>query len=133
MVSVGIRPTNVGSSPAYVATFELTVPQDASTGSRYEIAIDPASLVLTSARSRVSYNVGPPCVLRVGRFGDVNLSGDVDILDIFCVLDGFVGELENCAFQDVDIAPCGVGDGRIDIFDIFAVLDAFSGVEDCSR
>ena len=54
----------------------------------------------------------------------MNLDGSVDILDIFCVLDGFADRFTHCTPDQTDIAPCG-GDDRIDVFDIFAVVDAF--------
>ncbi|NOS99282.1 MAG: hypothetical protein HOP29_01490 [Phycisphaerales bacterium] len=62
----------------------------------------------------------------VALFGDVNHDMTVDIFDILCLLDGFAGVFADCAFADVDLAPCR-GDGSIDIFDILAVLDAFAG------
>ncbi|NOT02300.1 MAG: hypothetical protein HOP29_16965 [Phycisphaerales bacterium] len=63
-------------------------------------------------------------------YGDVNNTGDVDIFDILCVLDGFAGNFTDCVASAVDIAPC-TPDGLHDIFDILAVLDAFSGTDTC--
>lgn len=59
-------------------------------------------------------------------WGDVNDSGEVDIFDILCVLDGFTGAFSNCTFHEVDLTGA-VPDALIDIFDILAVLDAFAG------
>lgn len=64
-------------------------------------------------------------------YGDADGSGDVGLFDILCVLDGFVGEFDNCSPAAVDIAPCDP-DGQVDIFDIFAVLDAFQGKNLCT-
>ncbi|NOT01431.1 MAG: hypothetical protein HOP29_12470 [Phycisphaerales bacterium] len=64
-------------------------------------------------------------------YGDVNNTGDVDIFDILCVLDGFAGDYSICAKCNVDIMSCDPPDGVVDIFDILAVLDAFAGVDPC--
>ena len=61
-------------------------------------------------------------------YGDVNRDAGVDIFDIMCVLDGFVGRFDNCSAENVDLAAASgqcERDGVIDIFDILAVLDAF--------
>ena len=39
-------------------------------------------------------------------FGDANLDMTVNILDIFCVLDGFIDRFEQCALENVDLEPC---------------------------
>ena len=62
-------------------------------------------------------------------YGDAD-HDDVDIFDIFCVLDGFAGEFETCALSGVDIGNCEA-DGVVDIFDIFGVLDGFVGLDPC--
>ena len=63
---------------------------------------------------------------------EVDRDGVVDLVDVFCVLDGFVGTFTKCTLEDLDIGRCG-GDGRIDIFDILGVLDAFVGIDPCVR
>ncbi len=71
-------------------------------------------------------------------YGDVNCSGNINLFDLFCVLDGFSGVFENCTFSNVDIMSCPqecvdpcVPDGKINLFDLFAVLDTFNGVDPC--
>ena len=64
-------------------------------------------------------------------YGDLNADSRIDIFDIFCVLDGFIGVFGACMSDAVDLSPCE-GDGLINIFDIFAVLDAFQGNPACS-
>ena len=61
-------------------------------------------------------------------FADVNRDAIIDIFDIHCVLDGFVGRFDNCSAENLDLASASgqcERDGVIDIFDILAVLDAF--------
>ncbi|NOT01953.1 MAG: hypothetical protein HOP29_15165 [Phycisphaerales bacterium] len=74
-------------------------------------------------------NVG--CGAAPSGYGDANGDGMVDIFDILCVLDGFAGTFNDCAFADVNLAPCPTPDAVIDIFDILAVLDAFAGTASC--
>ena len=58
--------------------------------------------------------------------------GAPDLLDIFCVLDGFQGTFsEACTPCNADLAPCPAGDNTIDLFDILASLDAFCGADNC--
>ena len=64
-------------------------------------------------------------------YGDVNLDGIVDMLDIACVLDGFMGTFKNCDFEVSDVADCEAN-GVIDLRDVLVVLDAYAGVERCS-
>ena len=71
------------------------------------------------------------CALEPRRYGDGNRDGTVDLLDVLCVLDGFRGTFESCAYEDLDIADCkSIGD-PIDLRDILAVLDAFAGLDRC--
>lgn len=63
-------------------------------------------------------------------FGDANHDGVVDLLDIFCVLDGRDGNFPRCQFSDVDIAGCS-GDGQVELADVLAVLNAFRGIDPC--
>jgi len=70
----------------------------------------------------------PPCMCQL--YADLQPDGgdcDVDLDDIFCVLDGFA-EVADC--PQADIAPCA-GNIIIDIDDIFAVLDAFAADYAC--
>jgi hypothetical protein len=59
-------------------------------------------------------------------WGDVDESGNVDVGDVLCALDGFSG-IFTCSLQNLDIAPC-IPDGNLDVGDILAVLDAFAGL-----
>jgi len=62
------------------------------------------------------------------RWGDANHSGDVDVFDIVCGLDGFQGIFTNCTTHGVDqSAGSGVIPVTIDFADVTAILDAFSG------
>ena len=63
-------------------------------------------------------------------YGDADHNGEVTLVDILCVLDGFAGSFSRCQFSDVDMAGCS-GDGQIDLTDILAVLDAFQGLDPC--
>lgn len=63
-------------------------------------------------------------------WGDVNHDSVIDLSDVLCVLDGFAGIFERCAFDDLDMAGCAA-DGLINLSDILAVLDAFHGVNNC--
>ena len=58
-------------------------------------------------------------------WGDVDFSGNVDVGDILCLLDGF-GGLFTCTLEGLDLAPCDP-DGIIDIGDVLSGLDAFAG------
>ena len=70
-----------------------------------------------------------------GAGGTCGPDDQVDIFDIFAVLDGFQDSFaDGCTPSNIDIAAAGGtcgSDGQIDIFDIFAVLDAFQGVSAC--
>jgi hypothetical protein len=63
-------------------------------------------------------------------YGDVNVSGAVDLDDVLCALDAFAGNAVNCPILSSDIAPCA-GDQLVDLLDIVAVLDAFAGIDPC--
>ncbi|NOT01332.1 MAG: hypothetical protein HOP29_11970 [Phycisphaerales bacterium] len=62
--------------------------------------------------------------------GDVNNDGQIDIFDILCELDGFIGVFTTCPLAALDVA-CPP-DAVIDVFDILAVLDAFAGEAPCA-
>ena len=62
-------------------------------------------------------------------YGDIDGDGAVGIFDIFCVLNGFGGDL-SCGFCNIDIEPCE-GNGTVGIFDLFGVLNAFGGIDPC--
>jgi hypothetical protein len=65
-----------------------------------------------------------------GCSGDTNRDGTVNLFDVFCVLAGIGGDFSECAFADLDIAPCG-GNGVLNLNDIFAVLNAIEGIDPC--
>jgi len=71
------------------------------------------------------------CAHTPRRYGDVNASGFITLVDLFCVLDAFQGDFTACAFVNSDIHPC-TGNGVIGLFDLFAVLDAFGGEDACN-
>ena len=50
----------------------------------------------------------------------------MDLLGVFCVLDGFEGTFSACGERNVDLRH-----GVVDLQDILAVLEAFAGVEAC--
>jgi len=70
------------------------------------------------------------CAFSASVYGDADHDGDVDLFDIFCVLDGFAGKFETCSLKDVDIGDCEAN-GVVDLFDIFGVLDGFMDVDPC--
>jgi len=123
---------DVGSSPAYLATYRLRTSVDVSVGSTFEVTLvsPPTTKIQDSMGRSIPYAVAPACTLTVAdchpvQYGDVNYDGTVDLRDLLCVLDGFSGIVENCGFVDVDIEPCG-GDGEVTLTDVLAVLDAFA-------
>ncbi len=61
---------------------------------------------------------------------DVNRDGDVNLLDLLCVVDGITGLFDNCTFEQDDISPCG-GDGHLNLLDAVAVARVFSGLPGC--
>lgn len=63
-------------------------------------------------------------------YGDVNGNGTVNLSDLFCVLNAFSDDFEDCGLADVDIEPCS-GNGTINLQDLFAVLNAFSDIDPC--
>lgn len=92
-----------------------------------------AGVPVPPAAYRVDFIDGPggaTIKLGCGLFGDVNADNVVDLLDIFCVLDGFRGVYDRCTFRSMDHWPCE-GDDVIDLGDIISVLDAFSGKDKC--
>ncbi len=60
-------------------------------------------------------------------WGDVNNSGDVNIDDILCMLDGFAHDFSTCSLENLDLSPC-MADGVIDVDDVLAILDAFASL-----
>lgn len=72
----------------------------------------------------------PVCDSVANIYGDVDHDGDVDVFDLFCILNGFSGDFSVCSLADDDLEPCAA-DGDIDLFDLFAVLNAFSGIDPC--
>ena len=61
-------------------------------------------------------------------WGDVNDSGVVNLDDILCVVAGFAEDYTNCAFEALDLLPCGpVSNPTINLDDILGVLSAYSG------
>jgi len=78
------------------------------------------------------------CELVPNLYGDVSHNGFITLVDLFCVLDGFAGNLTDCSFEDDDIhGSCGPGlpaccpNGVISLGDLFSVLDAFAGEDPC--
>ena len=63
-------------------------------------------------------------------YGDTDLSGVVNVFDIFCILDGIAGDFGTCSFESDDIEPCG-GNGTLNLFDVFAALNAITGDDPC--
>ncbi len=70
------------------------------------------------------------CVHTPNDYGDVDHNGVVNLLDVFCVLDGIAGVFETCVFADLDIEPCSTN-GVLNLLDVFAVLDAIGGEDPC--
>ena len=81
------------------------------------------------------------CVFTAVTFADVAgskgcvLDDQVNIFDIFFVLDAFLGSVpDGCDIESADLvsndAQC-TPDGQINLFDIFSVLDAFVGANEC--
>ena len=58
---------------------------------------------------------------------DVNQDGDVDLVDLLCVLDAFAGNFASCPAAQSDVWPCA-GDGVVDLLDSLAALDGFTGL-----
>ncbi len=88
--------------------------------------------VVPSATYEVRTDCGvlsEPQPLTTAKWGDADRDGRISIFDLFCVLDGFRGNFNDCTLEDVDLTGADdVPDGAIDIGDIFAVLDAFRGL-----
>ncbi len=63
-------------------------------------------------------------------YADIDHNGTVNLLDLFCVLNGFNDLFVDCTFEDVDLNPCG-GNETINLLDLFAVLKAFSDDFEC--
>ncbi len=64
-------------------------------------------------------------------YGDVDGNGTVNLLDLFCVLDGFSDNFDcGGSSQAVDLQPCG-GNGIINLFDLFAILKGFADLDCC--
>ncbi len=63
-------------------------------------------------------------------FGDIDHNGTVNLIDLFCMLEGLAADFSTCSSDDMDIEPCG-GNGTINLPDLFAVLNAFSDVDPC--
>lgn len=59
-------------------------------------------------------------------WGDVDNTTTIDVDDILCTLDTFVGFFGDCALEATDLADC-IPNGEIDVDDVLAVLDAFQG------
>ena len=86
--------------------------------------------------------VGSVCVGGPSLYGDIagdggscGPDGNVGLLDIIAVLDGFAGDFSlGCELVNVDIAgdagSC-VPNDSIDLGDILALLDAFQGLDGC--
>ncbi|MEK6677684.1 MAG: DUF5050 domain-containing protein [Planctomycetota bacterium] len=62
------------------------------------------------------------------RFGDIDLTGIVDLDDLIIELNGFADPQQ---YPDGDLYPCG-GDDVIDIDDLIVFLEAFAGNELCA-
>ena len=82
------------------------------------------------------------CTHESARYGDVAGSpgtcgpdGDVSLVDILAVLDGFQNVFaDGCGPSNIDMASQAgacLGDGAIDLSDVLAVLDAFQGTTSC--
>ncbi len=65
-------------------------------------------------------------------YADINGDGVVDLPDVLCVLNVFVGNLVACGVDDADIQPCGGGDGVVSLDDILAAIDAAQGQPTCA-
>lgn len=134
----------VGSEPVYLGRYFLTVSNDATEGSIFELEIvQPGSLtfVRDEANINVQFDVLSPCVLTVMNcnpcqpYGDIEPVGsgafvgdcDVDVDDVLCALAAF-SDPASCPAADLE--PCG-GDGDVDVDDLLAELDAFSGFAFC--
>lgn len=68
-----------------------------------------------------------------GGFGDLNASGDADLDDLECMLDGLSG-LDSCpgvTGEVMDLVPCAGGDGEVNLYDLVALLGALSGNSPC--
>ncbi len=74
--------------------------------------------------------VDDACASLPNEYGDMNHDGAVNLFDVFCGLDAIGGDFSGCAFDDVDIHPCG-GNGALSILDLLAVLDAIAGADPC--
>lgn len=82
------------------------------------------------------------CVNSPARYGDLagpegicGPDGDIELVDILAVLDGFQGDYaKGCGFVDINLAgdegSC-TPNASMDLFDILAVLDAFQGDDAC--
>jgi hypothetical protein len=63
------------------------------------------------------------------RWGDADNSGDVNVFDIVCALDGLQGIFTNCTSYGVDQGAGTLAiPVTIDLADVTATLDAFAGV-----
>jgi len=69
-------------------------------------------------------------------YGDIDCSGQVNIFDLFCMLDGLNNIFTTCCKSNVDIAGSAVSDcnqnGSINIFDLFGLLDALNAINHCN-
>ncbi len=65
-------------------------------------------------------------VTRTLRYGDTNNDDIVNLFDLFCLLDEFMGNPSGCLFVDADLHPCEPN-GSINLFDLFEILNSFSG------
>ena len=74
-----------------LATLTLSVSPDAHRGGTGEFTVPSDPLLLDEVRHPIPYPAGPPCSVTIAAYGDVDLSGAVNIFDIFAVLDAFTG------------------------------------------
>ncbi len=63
-------------------------------------------------------------------FGDVDLTGVVEIGDVLCELDAYAG-LNTCPLERTDMYRCEAPDGIVEIGDILSILDAYAGTATC--
>ncbi|MFH1107984.1 MAG: CotH kinase family protein [Planctomycetota bacterium] len=74
--------------------------------------------------AREPENLSAPASTTTWMWGDTDNSGEVNVFDIVCVLDGFRDVYPRCDLHGDDLRH-DVPDRTVDVFDIVAVLDAF--------
>ena len=64
-----------------------------------------------------------------GIFGDLDDSGDADVDDLVCMLDGLSGIVAcpGVTYAELDIGSCDTPDGDLNLYDLVALLEALGG------